>query len=168
MNSINIAFIFVLLAVVGGMALPGGNVQAEISGLETYSLVCQKGLVALDHNVNSFNKLFGHPISEKSRKLTARGYESVIVKTVKYQDAVTLIYATAHGKDMIYELKLASSKAQKIAGFEIQTRNDIKKLYGMPYKETSNALVYGCDNKEITFQIKGGQILSVDIAASDL
>lgn len=161
------AFIFVLLAVAAGMELLGGNAQAEISGLETYSLVCQKGLVALDHDVNSFNKLFGVPISQKLRKL-APPYEGEIVTTITYQNAATLIYSTAHGKDMVYRLTLGSSKAQKLAGFDVQVKKDITRLYGVPYKKTSNSLVYGCDNVEITFKTKNEQILSVDIAASDL
>ncbi len=158
---------FVLLSVVG-MVLLAKNAEAEISGLESYSLVCQKGLVALDHDINSFNKLFGSPISKKVRKLTDPGYEGEIVTTVTYQNAVTLIYSTVNEKNMIYELTLGSAKAQKIAGFNVQTKNGVRELYGAPYKETPNSLVYGCDNVEITFQTKNGQVLFVDITASDI
>ncbi len=158
---------FVLFAGLCGMLL-ACNSKAEISGLESYPLVCQKGLVALDHDVNSFSNLFGPPISKKSRKIREAGYEGEIVTTVTYKNAVTLIYSTVNEKSMIYELTLGSSQAQKKSGFDVQTKKDIKKLYGVPYKKTLSSLVYGCDNVEITFQIKNGQVLSVDITASDI
>jgi hypothetical protein len=167
MKKIIINFIFALLTV-GGMTLLTGNAEAEINELESYSLVCQKGLVALDHDIDSFNKLFGTPKSKKVRKLTDPGYEGVHATTVIYQNEVTLIYSTVNGKNKIYELTIGSAKAQKIAGFNAQTEQNVKHLYGVPYREASNALVYGCDNVEITFQTKNGKVLSLDITASDI
>jgi hypothetical protein len=155
---------FVLLVVASSMALLTGSPKAEISGLETYPLVCQKGLVALDHDIDSFNRLFGSPISKKSYKLVDPDFDGDIMTELAYLNAVTLTYQTGReGKNMIYELTLGSAKAQKIAGFDVQTKRGIRKLYGTPYKETLSSLIYQCEGQVLTFTTKNGQITTVKI-----
>jgi len=156
-------FIFVLVTVVGVIALLAGNANAEISGLESYPLVCQKGLVTLDHDINYFDKEFGAPVSKKKHKLTDIGFEGIIMTEIIYRNAVTMNYLTGNGKDMVYEVTLGSSVAQKKARFDVQTKNGIKKLYGVPYKETSSSLIYQCEGQVITFTTKNGQISAVKI-----
>ena len=146
-----------------GMALLTGNAKAEISGLEKYPLVCQKGLTALDHDINSFNKLFGSPITKKSHKLTDAGFEGIFMTEITYQNSVTLTYLTGDGKNLIYGIMLGSSEAQKIAGFDVRTKKGIKKLYGVPDKETSNSLIYECEGQILTFTTKNGQLITVNI-----
>jgi len=155
--------------IVVGIGVLVSDANAEISGLESYPLVCQKGLVALDHDINSFNRLFGLPMSENSRKLTEPGYEGEIVTTDNYRNAVSLIYVTtATQKYMVYVLKLGSKKALKIIGFDVETERDVRQKYGDPYEESPSSLVYGCDNVEITFKIKNGRVETVDIVVSDI
>lgn len=155
-------YIFVLLTA-GGMVLSAGNAAAEISGLGSYPLVCQKGLAILDHDINSFNKLFGQPISKNSHKLTDTGFEGIVMTEITYRNEVVLTYLSGKGKDLIFGIKLGSSKARKLAGFDVQTKSSIKKLYGVPDRQTSNSLIYECEGQALTFTIKNGQIIVVNI-----
>ena len=147
-----------------------GSVNAEIAGLETYSLVCQKALSALDRNVISFQKDFGQPKSKKEHKYkleypTDGGDGYAVATTISYPNDVTLVYETINRSDVIRLLELKSTKSANKIGFNVKTVVEIKKLFGVPDQETQNSLIYGCDSVDVTISIKNGLLTAVRINA---
>lgn len=161
-------FTSALLAIAVVIGLLSGNAKAEINMLESYPLVCQKALLLIDRGVESFDKEFGPPISKKSYKLTDPGFEGTLATLITYPKAVTVALLRMNGTDMIQVITLGSAEAMKKAGYSIQTKNEAMKLYGAPYEKTSNSFNYGCDDVGITFKIKNGNVVAVNIHQSVL
>lgn len=143
---------------------------AEVNGLSLYPHVCQIGLKAIDHKAESFSEIYGTPLAKESRKLTEPGYEGLIGTWVTFPNAVKHAYSTSikTGISMNRRLTLGSGKAREIAGFNISAVGDIKKKFGSPHHQTQDALVYSCDNVDISFVTKGNSISAVDILVHDI
>ncbi len=159
-------FTFVVLTVACGMVMLAGNAQAEISGLETYSLVCQKALTILDRDVNSFQNEFGKPLSKRTRKYKLFDdpkEDYAVATTVSYPNSVTLFYTTFNKTITIDKIVFASIKSVKLIGFDENTASEIINKYGAPSQETSTSLKYGCDSVELIFTTKDGRNTAMQI-----
>jgi hypothetical protein len=162
------SLICILLTVAGGLGLLFENAKAEVAGLETYSLVCQKALTILDRDVNSFQKEFGKPFSKKSRKYKLFDdpkEDYAVATTVSYPNSVTLSYTTFNKVITIDKIIFGSIKSVKLIGFVENTAGEIKNKYGAPSQETSTSLKYGCDSVELTFTTNDGRITVVQITS---
>jgi hypothetical protein len=136
--------------------------EIELAG---YSAICQKAIIALDHEVDFFNQKFG-PIKStnvvRKYKIDSSPNSFGMVVKVTYKMA-SLLYSSDGQKTLIEEINLQSFDAWQMLGFYEQTTEEILRSYGIPDRQTTQLLQYACEGWSLLFKLKNGRVFNMEI-----